>query len=859
MPKSHQSRHELLLPVGNKEMALAAIHNGADAIYVGFPGFNARGRTVDLALDDLKELIDMAHAHGVKVNLALNILIFQNELQRLAEALEKIIPLKPDAFIVQDLGVVQLIRQIAPEQVIHASTQMTITNHEAISLLDDLRIKRFVLGRENSIEEIKLIKAKTEKELEVFVHGALCVAYSGQCFTSEGIGGRSANRGQCAQSCRFAYEMIVDGKKKQLVDRQHLVSPQDLCGIKEVPALMDIGVHTFKIEGRLKTPDYVASAASEYRQVIDLHEQGEKVSKRQFDKSIAKMATTYSRGFFSGWLHGVDHQKLVNGRYSAHRGHRIGQVQNIHEDAIILETSTEVHLKPGDGIMIAWNRGMDKIERGAQIYECRQLERQRNKWELKFSRDFKLELQMEGAGVWLNHDGDLKKELFKSWNDKNLRRRVPVEIQVKMESGQPLRVTMSDGKRFVQAMTQSNVEPAKSRGVEDSFIAEELAALGGTQFEAVKIQIERSDEGPLFIAHKELKEVRRQAAALLDQSLMATTVDGFVANVKPVGEVVEWIEQKKSPAVQSPGLMRLNILLREIGQVEDLVAAVMSQRLSKETIDAVILDFEFGRDYQPAIEAVRSAGLKVGIATTRILKPQEYNNLKVIERLAPDIILVRNLGSLRYFTEVSPFAGELRGDFSLNVTNHLSASYLLNKGLHSVCASYDLNHQQVSDLLHSADANKIEISVLQYMPSFHMEHCVFAAFLSKGSSFKDCGKPCEQHIVELEDQFGHRHQIKPDQECRNTMYSAVAQSALKYVPQWKTAGLGSVRMEALRERGEDLLSKIQRLQEFILGKKEAQLVVQELGLSEKYGLAEGNLAREIEYASRKKNQQPFGR
>lgn len=206
--------YELLLPVGSIEMALAAIHNGADAIYVGFPGYNARGRSVDFEVEELRNIIQTCHLYGVRAHLALNIVIFQNEIENLIQALARIIPLKPDALIIQDLGLARLIRKMAPDQVIHGSTQMTVTNHEAIDLLEDLNIKRFVLGRENSLREIALIKAQTKKDLEVFVHGALCVSYSGQCFTSESIGGRSANRGQCAQSCRFAYEMIVDGEKK---------------------------------------------------------------------------------------------------------------------------------------------------------------------------------------------------------------------------------------------------------------------------------------------------------------------------------------------------------------------------------------------------------------------------------------------------------------------------------------------------------------------------------------------------------------------------------------------------------------------------------------------------------------------
>ena len=260
---------ELLLPVGHKEMALAAIHNGADAIFIGFPGFNARGRSYDHEIAELQEIIETCHLYGVKVNLAFNIVIFENELDQVVDAIKKVLPLKPDALIVQDLGLVNLIRQIAPNQVIHGSTQMTVTNDLAIEFLADLNIKRFVLGRENSLSEIKLIKKSTEKELEVFVHGALCVSYSGQCFTSESIGGRSANRGQCAQSCRFSYDLIVDGVKQNTIDRDYLVSPQDLCGISEIPELMEIGVSSFKVEGRLKSPEYVASVARSYKDVMN--------------------------------------------------------------------------------------------------------------------------------------------------------------------------------------------------------------------------------------------------------------------------------------------------------------------------------------------------------------------------------------------------------------------------------------------------------------------------------------------------------------------------------------------------------------------------------------------------------------
>jgi putative protease len=296
MTKNQKS--ELLLPVGNMNMCLAAIHNGADAIYVGMPNFNARGRTTDFQVPELREMIEICHLYGVKVNLAFNVVIFEEEFAEIVELLAQVLPLAPDALIVQDIGLAVLVRAMNPNQIIHGSTQMTVTNHEAMTLLDDLKIKRFVLGREVSIPEMKAIKEKTDRELEVFVHGALCVAYSGQCFTSESIGGRSANRGQCAQSCRFEYDLIVDGKGHDLGDKKYLVSPKDLCGISQIPELLDLGINSFKVEGRLKTPEYVASAAKNYSDAINKKLNKKTFTQKNIEDAKREMGLTYSRGFF---------------------------------------------------------------------------------------------------------------------------------------------------------------------------------------------------------------------------------------------------------------------------------------------------------------------------------------------------------------------------------------------------------------------------------------------------------------------------------------------------------------------------------------------------------------------------------
>lgn len=832
------SKSELLLPVGNMNMCLAAIHNGADAIYVGMPQFNARGRTTDFQTSELKEMIDLCHLYGVRVNVAFNIVIFENEYLEVIPLLKEVLALGPDALIVQDVGLCTLIRKIAPEQVIHGSTQMTVTNHEAISFLEDLKIKRFVLGRECSLSEIRAIKEKTNKELEVFVHGALCVAYSGQCFTSESIGGRSANRGQCAQSCRFEYEMIVDGKKKILGDFKYLVSPQDLCGIAEIPELLDIGVESFKVEGRLKTPEYVAAAASEYRHVIDQTLKGKSVSEKEILEAKTEMSLTYSRGFFSGWLHGVNHQDLVDGTYGAHRGLEIGKVLRVEPRGVVVESQYE-KLKNGDGVLFAGYVNDKKTEIGGLIYGIKPLKN--NQYLLEFDKKFEFQKVKKDFLFYLNHDQAVTKKLSNSYQDKNQKKRISIDLEVEATIGKPLRVVATDGQNSVEVSSSSLVEAASARPVGKKDLIDELGALGSTCFKLGRMTLKSQED--FFIHQKELKIIRRDFSEKLH--LMRVNPRDIQIHDLSVADFFTKANTKESI---NP---KLTLLLREIGQVEDLVNF---KDLSKEDIEIVYLDYEFGKGYAESVELLRKTGFKVGIATTRILKPNEYYNFKILKRANPDVILCRNLGALNYFGNVdTDHQFELRGDFSLNITNSLSANYFFNKGVKTLSASYDLNSKQLLDMLEHTDGSRIEVTTHQYMPSFHMEHCVFAAFLSEGKSFRDCGKPCEDHRVELKDQFGHYHQIKADQECRNTMFNAIPQSAAKMIPQLKEKGVSLFRFEALYERGSELKNKISGYIKILKmnSLEEMNVMIDRIGVSEKYGLSDG-AHREKEHENRKK-------
>ncbi|OIQ16822.1 MAG: hypothetical protein BM556_14265 [Bacteriovorax sp. MedPE-SWde] len=816
-------KSELLLPCGNMEMCLAAIHGGADAIYVGMPGFNARGRTVDHSIEDLKEIIDICHLYGVKVHVAFNILIFENELPAAIEVLKKVLPLGPDALIVQDLGLAEVIKKICPQQVIHASTQMTVTNHNAMELLEDLDIDRYVLGRENSISEIKEIRKNTEKELEVFVHGALCVAYSGQCFTSESIGGRSANRGQCAQSCRFSYELIVDDLPRELVDQKYIVSPQDLCGINEVKELQEIGVESFKVEGRLKSPTFVGTVAKTYKKAIY-----DGIVQRE---DIDKMALSYSRGFFSGWLHGVDHQKLVRATYKSHRGIYLGKVLKVERGAVFLDTDTKI-IK-GMGVLICHDEREKEI--GSNIYGVQY--KSDGSIGIELEKGVNLALIDERFSVYLNSAPELQKEVESSVTDLAKQKRIPVKLHFEAVVGKPAKLKVTDiDDNTIIVSSENNLEEAK-REPDFKKIEKDISSLSRTAYHPQEVVIKTEEIKP-FLHSKLLKSLRQEAIAKLNEVRVSRTI----TDLKDV--------TTSRKETTSSNKKHLNIMLREIGQLKDLLPLL--ETLEGKTKISIILDYEFGKDYYESLEIL--GGLKnieSGIATNRILKPKEYHHLKLLTRLKPDFILARNLGSYKFLKDLDSSI-RIRGDFSLNVANSQTSNYLLNKGFELLTSSYDLNSEQLSALLENTDASKVEVTTHQYMPSFHMEHCVFAAFMSEGSSFKDCGKPCESHKVELKDQFGNRHFIKADQECRNTMFNATAQSAVTLMPELISKGVRHFRVEVLNERENELIQKILAYIDFFEDEIDVETLKTNIGVFEKYGLSSGQLLREDSYQDRKK-------
>ncbi|WP_290738487.1 U32 family peptidase [Fibrobacter sp. UBA3718] len=834
---------ELLLPVGTREMLEAAVANGADAVYFGVPHWNARGRTEDFSLEDVGEMIRYARVRGVRTFLAMNVLVFERELRELPEFLTKVISLEPDAFIIQDIGLARLIRAIAPTQEIHASTQMTLASAESVNLAAKLGFNRAVLARELSLKEIARIKEATPLELEVFIHGALCVSYSGQCLTSENFGGRSANRGQCAQSCRLPYRIFVDGKEYRDTDAQYLFSPHDLCALPRLGELEEIGVSSLKVEGRLKSPEYVAAVARAYRKALGrIPLEG---------KDMEPLEVLFSRGLRTGWLDGDNHQELVDGTFSNHHGMFLGTVVRVERGCVVVELDENVLAdmmpRPGDGILFEEPRFAQSA--GARLYASQVVHEHKSKpsthgcgpqlLKMEFGRDFDMRQVARGMKAYRNDSPALEKELRKTFTDREQAKRIPVKMELSGSIGNVLKLAVYDVPRNrVEIESDTVLEAAKNGDMGDKLrdlAQKELSGLSATAYSLKNLEV--NVERGAFIPGKLLRTLRQKAIELLDakrcewKELNPSAVAGraLLNSVK--------FGTKVAPTAARPVI---SVLVRSPEQISALEGL---------DIDNVVMDFDWGVKYDEPLEQIRELGFRAGMATLRIHKPGESHYLKNILRLCPDFALVRNLGALSILKESGI---PLAGDYSLNAANCLSYDWLLLQGLQTLHPSWDLNSTQLFDLLDDIDGSRMELTLHQYMPAFHSEYCAFARALTTGRRFPECGKICTQHKVEILDHKGERHFLQSDAECRNTLFVGKPQSALKLLPDLRAAGVNHFRLEMLQEDAATVRKKALIYTQAIRGKISIDEAIRLAGVEEKYGLSEGQLFNESVWHDRKK-------
>jgi putative protease len=835
------TRPEILAPAGDWECAKAAVENGADAIYFGLERFNARMRAHNFTVADLPRLMEFLHRRGVRGYVTFNTLVFADELAAAEQYLRAIIAAGVDAAIVQDVGICRLIRQLSPDFPIHTSTQMTVTSAAGVEFAQRLGANLVVLARENSLKEIAAIQAGQKAAsislpLEVFVHGALCVAYSGQCLTSESLGGRSANRGECAQACRMPYDLISDGAKVDLGDRRYLLSPQDLAGLDVLPDLVRAGVSSLKIEGRLKSPEYVANITRVYRTALDrvMADLGapEKPAAASsatpgFDPASARydLEMGFSRGLYTGWFRGINNQELAHARFGTKRGVYLGTVTRVGPDFVSLRL--EAPLKPGDGLVFDAGNPEQK-EEGGRVY---QVQPRGDETLLRFGRgDIDFTRVRAGHRVWKTNDPELDRRLRQSFEGDKIRFTRPVHFEVHGAPGTALTLFARDDEGHVsRADSASLLARAEKQPLTTDRLRDQLGRLGGTPFQLGSFT--NALEGEVILAVSELNELRRRVVADLDAQ-RAAPKRWTLRDARPATSL--------APAAATPtettGEPELIVVIRHLHQLDAALAAGAR---------TIYCEFEDPKRYRDAVAHFRawqatadpSRATTLWVAAPRVFKPGEEWILKQVLSSEADGYLVRNYDHLQWFK-----GQRRRGDFSLNVANPLTADYYVNAlGLERVTASYDLNVAQLEALLQGAPGRWFDITLHQHMPMFHMEHCVFCAFLSEGTDYRNCGRPCDKHDVRLRDRVGAEHPLKADAGCRNTVYNSRAQTGAEFVDRLLALGARSFRIEFLNETEDELQRTVHRYRQLLRGEISGADLWRELKLINQLGVTRGQL------------------
>lgn len=812
---------ELLAPAGDWECLKAAVTAGADAVYFGLPAFNARLRAENFTEADLPLVMDYLHARGRRGFLTLNVLIFPSELVEAERLLRWVGESKVDAIIVQDLGLVRLAREVCPQVEIHASTQMTLTSPEGVAFARRQGISLAVLARELSLRELAKFPTASDPSglpLEVFVHGALCVAYSGQCLTSEVLGRRSANRGECAQACRLPYGLEVDGQPKDLGDRAYLLSPQDLAAVDEIPELIKLGLHSFKIEGRLKSPDYITAVTSVYRKAIDRALANHPSPASKEDKYRLEM--TFSRGLFSGWFHGVDHQQLVHARFGKKRGPFAGKIARTGPDWVELEEMlTPLH--PGDGVVI--DRGSDTDnEPGGFLFGVHG-----NRISFRHG-SLPPHATRPGDRVWKTKDPQLEKQLKAERSKEAPTETTPLNLKISAQAGQPLQIHAVSGNQEVKLSSAIPLAAARNRPLTLESLRDQLSRLGGTPFHLGDLAVDLPQ--PVILPVSEINRLRRELVTRLSAILSDNPRNVGQSAGPTLPQLLAPITAKQTfrhsaDSRNNAAEAKISVLCRDPAQAEALLP---------DNPDLLYLDFEDLRRFAPTVETIRQKSkIPVYLATPRIQKAGETGFFRLIENAKPDGVLIRNLGALDYFRSAKL---PMTGDFSLNVSNPLSADLFISEGLQRLTPSYDLDIIQLLELLRSAPPSWFELTLHQHIPMFHMEHCVFAAFLSQGKDHLTCGRPCDHHRIAVRDRVGESHPIRADVGCRNTVFNSRPQSGASHLPQLLATGLHHFRLELLDESPEEAVRLLHSYRKALAGHIDLSNLARSLGARDQLGV-----------------------
>ncbi len=774
---------ELLAPAGSREALVAAVENGANAIYLAGNAFGARAYASNFDREALREAIHFAHLRKVAIHVTVNTIVADEEMGPLRDYLRFLYEAGADAVLVQDLGVARVAHETVPDLPLHASTQMSVSSLEGVRALAELGFTRVVLARELSLKEIRHICAHAPVEIETFMHGALCVCYSGQCLMSSMIGGRSGNRGRCAQPCRLPYTLVDEKGQDVLGDKagSYLLSPRDLSTIDVIPDLIEAGVSSLKIEGRMKRPEYVATVVRTYREAIDTYYAGKGYAVTQEERD--DLAQIFNRDFTTAYLEGRPGKAMMSDRRPNNRGLLIGRVTAYDWDARIVTVKLSGRLGLGDQVDF-WVKVGGRVTATISALtnaKGRAVEEGQEGDIVSFAIPSAVR---DHDRVFKVYDARLMERAKETYASGAPVRRIPVAIAVRAAIGKPLTVAICDGEGHrAEGKTDFIGESARKRPLSEEIIRKQVSRLGTSVYEMKSLHCDIA--GEVMVPMSEINEARRKAVEALD-----------ALRLKEIEAREHRPEPKFTDRIARPTPKKAHFLVAvdTLGKAEAALAAGADGILfGGESYEHRVIAPE---EYERAWQMAREAGARIDFNTPRIVHDGQQKHVeRLLDAFAafpPDAVHVHNIAMLALVRRLTDFA--IHADYSLISYNKQTLAFLKDYGASGATLSPELTAKEIRQLAKESPLpltcivhGRLELMVSNY--------CVTGSFLG-GCGEGPCTQPCTRGHFALKDRKDALFPLAMDQFCHMHVLNSKVLSMMPHAMKFRAAGIETMQIEA---------------------------------------------------------------
>jgi putative protease len=759
---------ELLAPAGSLESLYAAVQAGADAVYLGGSKFSARAYASNFDEENMTKAVDYCHLYNVKVYITINTLIKENEMQEAIDYVKFLYNIGVDAIIIQDIGLAHIVRENFPDMELHASTQMTIHNGEGALFLKELGFSRIVLSRELSIDEIKHISLDLGVETEIFIHGALCICYSGQCLMSSMIGGRSGNRGRCAQPCRLPYTLIDRASSRE--KNAYIMSPKDICTLEDIKRIIESGTSSLKIEGRMKRPEYVAGVVDVYKRAVESVYEGRSFD---FEDENKKLMQLFNReGFSKAYMLGNVGKDMMAYNFPKNTGILLGKAM---KNSIV---DLSAHIGLGDGVRI-----------GEGGFTVSKILKDGKEVEEAFNGDkVKLMPSNYSAGDTLYKTSDT--ELLNSLEHyyKNFfERKVELPLQVSFKTGEPIALsTLYKDNEF--SVIGEVVQTALKKPLDKERITESFTKSGDTAFKFNSVNFKEFEEG--FLPVSSLNSVRRELIEKIEKHIISSSRRNLNDTIKSSG-IKARSEQIPKAVVVVSTLDQIKAFM-ESGINEALAVDIFKRQSSLSLEDLKTLNYD-----------------NLYLRVPNIIK-EEFNSVcSIIDKAFPYIkgLVTSNLGVINRFKDKI----DIIGDYKLNIFNS-DALKFYNKFVKLAPISVELNKKEIEAIGRKTDT-PVQIKIYGKEELMVSEYCPIGSVFGGKSSCENCKENCGKGDFLLKDRMGEDFILRTDKFCRSYIYNNVATNLLPHLEELKKIGITSYRLDFIDENYENTFKVLQAFKE----------------------------------------------